>query len=72
MKFHYLDIIDCNMGDHGKPFATNFNPKSSGKLRPRGKFWENGDWKETNPLSVNRMFDFPAGIGPKKISPDVP
>lgn len=67
-EIHYLDIIDCNAGDHGKPFATNFNPEINiREVTAKGKFWENGDWKETNPLSVNRMFDFPAGIGPKKI-----
>ncbi len=63
-----LDIIDCNAGDHGQPFATNFNPEINiREVTAKGKFYENGDWKETEPLSVFEEFDFPEGIGPKKI-----
>lgn len=67
-EIHYLDIIDCNAGDHGMPFATNFNPEINiREVTAKGRYWENGDWIETDPLSVNRVFDFPAEIGPKKI-----
>lgn len=67
-EIHYLDIIDCNAGDHGKPFATNFNPEINiREVTAKGRYWENGDWVETDPLSVNQVFDFPAEIGPKKI-----
>ncbi|MFO7724057.1 MAG: saccharopine dehydrogenase family protein [Oceanipulchritudo sp.] len=63
-----LDIIDANAGDHGQPFATNFNPEINiREVTARGKFWENGEWKETDPLAVNKSFDFPAGIGPRQI-----
>jgi len=63
-----LDIIDCNAGEHGKAFATNFNPEINiREVTARGRYWENGAWQSTDPLSVNRMFDFPEGIGPKKI-----
>ncbi len=67
-EIHYLDIIDCNAGDHGLPFATNFNPEINiREVTANGRYWENGDWVETSPLSVNQVFDFPADIGPKKI-----
>lgn len=67
-EIHELDIIDANAGDHGQPFATNFNPEINiREVTAKGKYWENGDWKETEPLSVNKSFDFPAGIGPKRI-----
>jgi saccharopine dehydrogenase (NAD+, L-lysine-forming) len=63
-----LDIIDCNAGEHGQAFATNFNPEINiREVTARGKYWEQGGWQETDPLSVSRMFDFPEGIGPKKI-----
>jgi saccharopine dehydrogenase (NAD+, L-lysine-forming) len=67
-EIHYLDIIDCNAGDHGLPFATNFNPEINiREVTANGRYWENGEWIETAPLSVNRVFDFPAEIGQKKI-----
>jgi saccharopine dehydrogenase (NAD+, L-lysine-forming) len=67
-EIHELDIIDANAGDHGQPFATNFNPEINiREVTAKGRFWENGGWKETDPLSVNKSFDFPAGIGPKQI-----
>ncbi|HDS15726.1 MAG TPA: saccharopine dehydrogenase family protein [Proteobacteria bacterium] len=63
-----LDIIDCNAGDHGQPFATNFNPEINiREVTQRGKYYDNGQWLETEPLSVARDFDFPEGIGPRKI-----
>ena len=67
-EIHELDIIDCNAGDHGQPFATNFNPEINiREVTANGRFYEGGEWKETDPLSVSQMFDFPAGIGEKKI-----
>ena len=52
-KIHYLDIVDCRGGDHGQAFATNFNPEINiREITQRGRFWENGDWQETDPLSV--------------------
>jgi carboxyaminopropylagmatine dehydrogenase len=63
-----LDIIDCNAGEHGQAFATNFNPEINiREVTARGRYWEKGGWQSTDPLSVSRMFDFPEGIGPKKI-----
>jgi len=63
-----LDIIDANAGSHGQPFATNFNPEINiREVTARGRYWEGGQWKSTDPLSVSRSFDFPEGIGPMKI-----
>lgn len=67
-EIHELDIIDCNAGDHGQPFATNFNPEINiREVTAKGRFWKNGEWCETPPLTVNQSYDFPAGIGPKNI-----
>ena len=63
-----LDIIDANAGNHGQPFATNFNPEINiREVTARGRYWENGDWRETDPLTVKQSFDFPEGIGPMNI-----
>jgi saccharopine dehydrogenase (NAD+, L-lysine-forming) len=63
-----LDIIDCNAGEHGQPFATNFNPEINiREVTSAGRYWDDGRWQATEPLAVNRMFDFPEGIGPRKI-----
>lgn len=52
-EIHYLDIVDCNGGDHGQAFATNFNPEINiREITQRGRYWEKGEWKETDPLSV--------------------
>jgi saccharopine dehydrogenase (NAD+, L-lysine forming) len=65
-EIHYIDIIDCNAGDHGKAFATNFNPEINiREVTQRGKYWENGQWIEIDPLSISQMIDYP-GVGPKK------
>src|SRR5580692_5448394 len=65
-EIHYVDIVDCNAGNHGKAFATNFNPEINiREVTARGRYWEAGEWKETDPLSVSRIFDYP-GVGEKK------
>ena len=66
-EIHQLDIIDCNAGDHGQAFATNFNPEINiREITQRGRYFEHGEWVETDPLSWSMNFDFPEGIGPKK------
>ncbi|MDR2643548.1 MAG: saccharopine dehydrogenase family protein [Planctomycetaceae bacterium] len=63
-----LDIIDCNAGDHGYPFATNFNPEINiREVSAKGRYFENGTWHTTEPLSIKKVFDFPEGIGQKNI-----
>ncbi len=65
-ELHYVDILDCNAGSHGHPFATNFNPEINiREITQKGKYWEEGEWKEIDPMSVSMTFDFPE-IGPRK------
>lgn len=67
-EIHQIDIIDCNAGDHGQPFATNFNPEINiREVTAPGRYFKDGDWVTTDPLSVKESFDFPDGIGPKNI-----
>jgi saccharopine dehydrogenase (NAD+, L-lysine-forming) len=63
----YIDIVDANAGDHGYPFATNFNPEINiREITANGRYWEAGEWIETAPLSVKKVYDLPE-IGPKDI-----
>lgn len=65
-EIHYLDIVDCNAGDHGQAFATNFNPEINiREITQRGKYYENGEWVETDPLSIHKPIDYP-NVGPKE------
>ena len=65
-EIDYVDILDCNGGDHGHPFATNFNPEINiREITQRGRYWENGEWVEIDPMSQSRTFDFPA-VGERK------
>jgi saccharopine dehydrogenase (NAD+, L-lysine forming) len=66
-EIHQIDIMDCNAGEHGHAFATNFNPEINiREVSARGKYFENGEWVETDPLSIHKTFDFPE-IGPKEM-----
>lgn len=65
-EIHYLDIVDCNAGDHGKAFATNFNPEINiREVTQKGKYWENGQWVETEPHEIHQPLTYPE-IGPKE------
>ncbi len=67
-RIQEIDIIDCNAGDHGHPFATNFNPEINiREVTAKGRYYEDGKWIETEPLSMSKVYDFPEGIGPCKI-----
>jgi saccharopine dehydrogenase (NAD+, L-lysine-forming) len=64
-EMHYLDIVDCNAGDHGKAFATNFNPEINiREVTQKGRYWENGQWVETEPHEIMKVLNYP-NIGPK-------
>ena len=64
-EIHTIDILDCNGGDHGYPFATNFNPEINlREVSANGRYWENGKWIETKPMEIKMVWDYPQ-IGPK-------
>lgn len=64
-EIHYIDIMDCNGGDHGYPFATNFNPEINlREVSAKGSYWEDGRWVETEPMEIKREYDF-AQVGKK-------
>ncbi len=61
----YIDILDCNAGDHGYPFATNFNPEINlREVSAKGRYWEEGKWIETEPMEIKMVWNYPQ-IGPK-------
>lgn len=60
-----IDILDCNGGDHGYPFATNFNPEINlREVSAPGSYWENGRWIEIPAMSIKREYNFD-GVGKK-------
>lgn len=61
-----LDIVDCNAGNHGKAFATNFNPEINiREITQKGKYYENGEWIETEPQEIHKTLNYP-NIGPRE------
>lgn len=65
-EIHYLDIVDCNAGDHGKAFATNFNPEINiREITQKGKYYENGKWIETEPQEIHHSLTYPE-VGKKE------
>ncbi|HBR31981.1 MAG TPA: saccharopine dehydrogenase [Clostridiales bacterium] len=64
-EINYIDILDANAGDHGYPFATNFNPEINiREVTAKGSYWEDGRWVETEPMEIKRVYNFPQ-IGEK-------
>ena len=58
-EIQYLDIVDCNAGNHHKAFATNFNPEINlREVSAPGSYWENGHWVEIPPMSIKREYNF--------------
>lgn len=54
-----LDILDCNGGDHGQAFATNFNPEINiREVTAPARHWANGEWVETPALTIREQFEF--------------
>jgi len=63
-EIHTLDIIDVNGGDHGYPFATNFNPEINiREVTAECRHWENGQFVETPAMSASQSFTCPEGVG---------
>ena len=62
-----LDILDCNGGDHGQHFATNFNPEINiREVTAPARHWLKGQWVETPAMTIRESFDFEA-VGPKNM-----
>ena len=65
-KMKYVDIVDCNAGNHGKHFATNFNPEINiREITQNGRFFENGEWKEIEAMSIHKPIYYPE-VGDKE------
>ena len=65
-EIQYLDIVDCNAGNHHKAFATNFNPEINiREITQKGLYYENGKYIETEPMEIHKPLTYP-GIGPKE------
>ncbi|MBR6277625.1 MAG: saccharopine dehydrogenase family protein [Bacteroidales bacterium] len=64
-RIDYVDILDCNGGDHGYPFATNFNTEINlREVSSPADYYENGKWVGVPAMSIKRVYDFPE-IGEK-------
>ncbi len=65
-EIHYLDIVDCNAGNHHKAFATNFNPEINiREITQKGLYWENGEYHETEPMEIHQPLTYPE-VGPRE------
>jgi saccharopine dehydrogenase (NAD+, L-lysine forming) len=65
-KMKFVDIVDCNAGNHGKHFATNFNPEINiREITQKGRYYENGKWIEIDAMSIHKPIEYPE-VGPKE------
>ncbi len=65
-EIHYLDIVDCNAGDHHKAFATNFNPEINiREITQKGRYYQDGKWIETEPQEIHKSLTYPE-VGPRE------
>lgn len=65
-EINYLDIVDCNAGNHHKAFATNFNPEINiREITQKGRYFKDGEWIETGALEIHKPLTYP-NIGPKE------
>ena len=65
-EMHYLDIVDCNAGNHGKAFATNFNPEINiREITQKGRYYQDGKWVQTGALEIHKPLTYPE-IGPRE------
>ena len=65
-EMRYLDIVDCNAGNHGKAFATNFNPEINiREITQNGRYYKDGEWVTTGPLEIHQPLTYP-GIGERE------
>ena len=65
-EMHYLDIVDCNAGNHHKAFATNFNPEINlREITQEGLYWEDGKYIVTEPMAIHKPLNYP-NVGPRE------
>ena len=65
-EIEYLDIVDCNAGNHHKAFATNFNPEINiREITQKGRYWQDGKWVQTGALEIHKPLTYP-NIGPRE------
>jgi saccharopine dehydrogenase (NAD+, L-lysine-forming) len=65
-EIHYLDIVDCNAGNHHKAFATNFNPEINiREITQKGRYFKDGKWIQTGALEIHKPLTYP-NIGPRE------
>ncbi|CUH63010.1 Lysine 6-dehydrogenase [Thalassovita gelatinovora] len=61
-----IDIVDINAGNHGKYFATNFDPEINFReFTGTVYYWEDQQWKELSMFESGKSWDLPV-VGPSQ------